>query len=81
MNDRPSSSLLTGPAILVAVVLALLIPYVAGYFLLGDVSSAGAMRFRIYEYKWQEVIYRPATAAESLFTGRQVNAAYRIDDG
>ena len=80
MNDRPSSSL-SGPAIGVAVVLALLLPYVAGYFLLGRVGSAGAMRFRVYRYEWQEIIYRPAATAESLFTGRQVIPAYRSDEG
>ncbi len=75
MDQR--QSFLTGAGIMVGVLLTFLVPYIAGYFLLGSVGTGGMTRFRVYKYEWQEIIYRPATAAESLFTGRAVMAAHR----
>jgi hypothetical protein len=56
---------------------ALLVPYIAGYLMLCSVGTGGGLRFRVFNHQWQSVIYRPAAAAETLFTGRPVIAAHR----
>lgn len=80
MREERSFSM-TGPAIAAGVLLFLLAVYVAGYLLMGSVGMAGGKRFRVYDYSWQEVLYRPAATAETFFSGREVIPAYRTPDG
>jgi hypothetical protein len=73
-------SIATGPAIATAIFLAVLIPYTAGYYLLGKIGTLaipeGMVRVRSYRHQWQSEVYRPAAKVESLLTGREVWTGY-----
>jgi hypothetical protein len=77
-NAEMNESRQTGNAPLMAVVvcLALLGPYLAGYFLLGKIGTAGPTVLRVYRTSGEHWLFMPAAKVESLLTGRDVQTAY-----
>ena len=67
MTSRPST------AAPIMAVLAILLPfasYVGGYFWLGTVTNAttpaGPVAVRVFPYRWQAVVFRPAASMDAF---------------
>lgn len=75
--DRPKSRL--APALIVAAILcAVLVAYIAGYFTFSDLSEVPGMRLRTFNAEWQAFMYAPAAWLESMITGEPVYSSLHV---
>lgn len=78
MTTRPS----TAAPILVAIVL-LLGAYVGGYYWLGEhlpTTGGDFESIRVYDARWQCVVFTPAAWIEGVIHGREVSLGYAESD-
>ena len=74
MDDRRPH--FAAPLIAVALVVLLLVIYIAGFYLLGSIGTAGPRRFHVYKSAWLSYVFTPAATVESWFLGCEVYSAY-----
>jgi hypothetical protein len=66
----------------VALLLALPVVYVGGYFLLPETSTrnfpqVGVATVRVFDAKWEVQVYQPMARIESQVSGRRILLSYR----